>query len=160
MIGAEYFWCPKCKAYTIDTYTPDDVEDRCPICRSIRPDNARNLSYAVDPSKYVGKSYKVDDGKGARLFVDDRSSPYYVKVQSMDGKDKPKYLIMDDEGMFFALGDTPDPCDRTIAERVSRDPNLRFNDNGPVKIRYTKESSLVGSLNLKPVKKGRRKGRR
>ena len=159
MIGAEYFWCPYCNAYTIETY--GDYEGRCPICHTMRPDDAKNLDYAVNPSKFGKKTYRVDDGKRVKDFIDDRPPSFYVKAEPIERpEEKPKYLIMDEDSMFFALGDAPDPCERNIAEKISKDPNLRFNENGPVKIRYTKNPSLIGSLNLKPAKKGRRKGRR
>lgn len=50
-------------------------------------------------------------------------------------------------GMCFALGDAPDPCDIDVVEKYCDEPFLRFNDDGPTKIRYTRNPGLIGLLN-------------
>ena len=155
----DFFFCPHCNMYTIDTWTPDDLEDRCPICGHIRPDDAPNLEMEFPLDSYThgkDKVYRVHDGKREMEFVDVRT-PYFVRVEPENGDD-PRYLVMDPEGMVFALGDTPDPCENRVVKRTVSDPNMSFNGNGPVKISYTTNPGFIGSLNLKPAGKGSAKG--
>lgn len=155
MNGRDYFWCPLCKAFTPDTYTPDDIEDRCPVCGSLRPDDAPELGFDVNPSdtaRGYRRVYRVLDGTDARDFVDDRSLAFFVKVEQVSGKVGSRYLVMDEDGVCFALGDAPDPCDSEVVERYCDESFLRFNDNGPTRIRYTRNPGLVGLLNRRPRK--------
>ena len=156
----DFFWCPHCHMYTIDTWTPDDIEDRCPICGRIRPDDATNLEmeFPLDPYTHVNsKSYRIHDGKKVMEFEDDRT-PYFVRVDPYDAPGDPRYLVMDAESMVFALGDTPDPSDNGVVRKVVKDPNMRFNGNGPTRISYTTNPGYVASLNLRPARKGSAKG--
>ena len=153
MIGKDYFWCPVCKAYTPDTYAPEDIEDLCPVCGSERSADAPEMGFDVNPSdraRGYRRVYSVREKGKVMDFVDDRSPAYFVKVVHVNKpKDGPKYLVMDDDGMCFALGDAPDPCDMDVVEKYCDEPFLRFNDNGPTRIRYTRNPGLVGSLNRK-----------
>ena len=153
----DYFYCPFCRMYTIDTWSPDDPEDRCPVCGNLRPDDAPNLytEFPLD-SRTRGnrKVYTVHNGRRMMEFVDDRT-PYFVRVDPVDGDADPRFLVMDADGMYFALGDVPEPSGRGVVRTVVGDPNTRFNDNGPVLISYTTDPGHIGSLN-----RGNGRGRR
>ena len=87
-------------------------------------------------------------------FVDDRT-PYFVRVDPVDGDADPRFLVMDADGMFFALGDAPEGGDGGVVRTVVDDPDMRFNGDGPVLISYTTDPGHIGSLN-----RGNGRGRR
>lgn len=153
----DYFYCPFCGMYTIDTWTPDDPEDRCPVCGNLRPDDAPNLytEFPMDSRTHGNrKVYRIHNGRRMMEFVDDRA-PYFVRVDPVDGDADPRFLVMDADGMFFALGDAPEGGDGGVVRTVVDDPDMRFNGDGPVLISYTTDPGHIGSLN-----RGNGRGRR
>lgn len=157
---ADFFYCPVCKQYTIDTYTPALEVDRCPLCGTVRPDDAPNLTLDLATrarARRDGNEYIVRDGFGKKVFRDERvDHDNFVKVRYLDGGMEPTYLILSDDQMGFALGDEPEPSGDRVVEKELDGRYGRFGGNGPVKVRYTSNAGLIGSLNIRPKKKGRR----
>lgn len=142
-VPMEYSWCPNC-----NEYVPSGVE--CVQCGREIPGNSHGLRFGVKWKGFLGdrKHFSVYDGEVSRIFDDERRprDDYYVSI-SDDPNEIPRFYVLDPEGMRATLGSMPEYAENDIIQK-------RVGKNT---IRYTTNPDLVGSLNRKAKRKGRRR---